>query len=62
MLYLGHDVHSKWMTVKGFNPETGEEVEIVKLPNDEQSLQEAFADLPGPLFGAMESGTNSWAV
>lgn len=62
MLYLGHDVHSKWMTVKGFDPETGEAVEIAKLANDRESLQEAFANLPGPLYGALESGTNSWAV
>jgi transposase len=62
MLYLGLDVHSKWMTVKGFDPETGEGVEVMKLPNDEQSLSQAFANLAGPLYGAMETGTNSWAV
>lgn len=62
MLYLGLDVHSKWMTVKGFNPETGELVEIAKVGNDECSLGETFADLRGPLRGVMESGTNSWAV
>ena len=62
MLYLGLDVHSKWMTVKGFAPKSGEEVEIVRLPNDRQSLEQTFGDLQGPLYGAMESGTNSWAV
>jgi transposase len=62
MLYLGLDVHSKWMTVKGFNPETGEDLEIMKLPNDEGSLSQAFANLECPLYGAMETGTNSWAV
>jgi transposase len=62
MLYLGLDVHSKWMTVKGFDPETGEGVELLKLPNDERSLSEAFTELAGPLYGAMETGTNSWAV
>jgi len=62
MLYLGQDVHSKWTTVKGFDPETGETVEIVRVSNDKQSLQETFANLPGPLYGVMESGTNSWAV
>jgi transposase len=62
MLYLGHDVHSKWMTVKGFDPETGEAVEIARVANDEQSLQETFSSLSGPLYGVMESGTNSWAV
>jgi transposase len=62
MLYLGLDVHSKWMTVRGLNPETGEEVEIKRLPNDIDSLDQYFSDLEGPIFGAMESGTNSWAV
>jgi transposase len=62
MLYIGLDVHSKWMTVKGFDPVTGEELEIVRQPNDEQSLMRTFESLPVPLYGAMESGTNSWAV
>jgi transposase len=50
------------MTVKGFEPATGELVEIKRLPNEEGSLREYFEKLPGPLYGAMESGTNSWAV
>lgn len=62
MLYLGLDVHSKWMMVRGFDPETGESVEIKKVWNDLESFEEAFAELEGPLYGAMESGTNSWAV
>ena len=62
MLYLGLDVHSKWMTVKGFDPERGSEVELIRLPNDRESLDKAFGELDGPLHGAMESGTNAWAV
>jgi transposase len=62
MLYLGLDVHSKWMMVKGLNPETGEWMEIKKVPNDLESFDEAFGELEGPLHGVMESGTNSWAV
>ena len=62
MLYLGLDVHSKWMTVRGFNPETGEEVDIRQLSNDTDSLDHYFRDLEGPICGAMESGTNSWVV
>lgn len=62
MLYLGLDGHSKWMTIKGFNPLTGELMEIDRQPNDPESLAECFASLPGPLYGVMESGTNSWAV
>lgn len=62
MLYLGLDVHSKWMMVKGFNPETGEWLEIKKVTNDLESFEAAFGELEGPLFGVMESGTNSWAV
>lgn len=62
MLYLGLDVHSKWMCVRGFDPETGEEFEIKKLACDMDSLDEYFSSLDGPIYGAMESGTNSWAV
>ena len=62
MLYLGLDVHSKWMMVKGFNPQTGEWMEIKKVTNDVESFEEAFEGLDGPLHGVMESGTNSWAV
>ena len=62
MLYLGLDVHSKWMTVKGLDPDTGEMVEIRKVLNDIDSLDQCFENLEGPLYGAMESGTNSWAV
>ena len=62
MLYLGMDVHSKWMTIKGFDSETGEMVEINRQPNDEESLAKVFGSLRGSLNGVMESGTNSWAV
>ena len=47
---------------EGFDPDSGEEVEIVRLGNGRECLEQAFGDLQGPLFGAMESGTNSWAV
>jgi len=62
MLYIGMDVHSKWMTVKGFNPETGEVIEKDRVSNDADSLAKVFEGLDGPLCAAMESGTNSWAV
>jgi transposase len=62
MLYIGLDVHSKWMTIKGFNPQTGEVIEKDRVSNDEDSLAKAFEGLNGPLCAAMESGTNSWAV
>ena len=62
MLYLGMDVHSKWMAIRGFDAETGDLVEIMRQANDEESLAEVFGNLPGPLYGVMESGTNSWAV
>jgi transposase len=50
------------MTVRGFDPESGEVFEIKRQPNDEKSLRETFSSLAGPVYGAMESGTNSWAV
>jgi transposase len=62
MLYIGLDVHSKWMTVRGFDPETGEAVEIKRQSNDIESIGQTFGGFEGPLHGAMESGTNSWAV
>lgn len=62
MLYLGLDVHSKSMMVRGFDPETGEWIEMKKVCNDLESFEAAFAEVPGPLYGVMESGTNSWAV
>jgi transposase len=62
MLYIGLDVHSKWMTVKGLNPETGELIYEKRVSNDETSLREFFGGLAGPVHGAMETGTNSWAV
>lgn len=62
MLYLGLDVHSKWMMVRGFNPETGEWIEIKKVSNDLETFEKVFEDIDGPLYGVMESGTNSWAV
>lgn len=62
MLYIGMDVHSKWMTVRGFDSESGEIVEMDRLPNDIDSLESYFGSLDGPLCGAMESGTNSWYV
>jgi len=62
MFYLGLDVHGKWTTVKGFNPQTGEGVELVRVPNDPGAMPAALAGLGGPLHGAMEAGTNSWAM
>lgn len=62
MLYIGLDVHCKWITVSGFNPETGEIVESDKVANDPETLREFFGQLQGPLHGVMESGINSWAI
>lgn len=62
MLYIGLDVHSKWMTIKGFNPETGEVIEKDRVSNDADSLAEVFGSIDGPMCAALESGTNSWAV
>jgi transposase len=62
MLYIGLDVHCKWITVAGFDPATGELVERDRVPNDPESLSILFAELQGPLHGIMESGINSWAI
>jgi len=62
MLYLGLDVHSKWTTMVGFDPQTGEVLRLERVSNEQQSLQAALGNLTGPLHGAMEAGTNSWAM
>ena len=62
MLYIGLDVHCKWITIAGFEPATGEIIERDRVPNDPGSLRELFGGLPGPLHGVMESGLNSWAI
>ena len=62
MFYLGMDVHGKWSTVRGFNPETGETVEIDKLANTREAMYEALGALEGPLHGVMEAGTNAFAM
>ncbi|MHB1457163.1 MAG: IS110 family RNA-guided transposase [Armatimonadota bacterium] len=62
MLYIGLDVHSKWMTITGLNSETGAIFEEKKIANDERSLNEVFGGFTEPIHGVMESGTNSWAM
>jgi transposase len=62
MFYLGLDVHGKWTTVKGFDPQTGEMVELERVANEPESLGAAFAALEGPLHAVMEAGTNAWAM
>jgi len=62
MFYLGLDVHSKWTTMVGLDPETGEVVKLERIPNEGAALRAAVATLAGPLHGVMEAGTNSWAM
>jgi transposase len=62
MLYLGLDVHSKWMTIRGFDLQTGEEVYLKRVSNESESVRETFSSLNGPIRAVMESGTNSWAM
>lgn len=62
MLYLGLDVHSKWMTVRGFDLRTGEEVYLKRVSNEREVVRETFGSLNGPIHAVMESGTNSWAM
>jgi transposase len=62
MLYLGLDVHGKWTTMVGFDPKTGETVRLERVGNEPEALAEALRGLPGPLYGVVEAGTNSWAM
>jgi transposase len=62
MLYLGLDVHGKWTTMVGLDPETGEVVERKRVANEPEEMSAVLEALPGPLYGVMEAGTNSWAM
>lgn len=46
----------------GFDPQTGETVRLERVSNEPQAMEAALRALPGPLFGVMEAGTNSWAI
>jgi transposase len=62
MLYLGLDVHCKWTTLRGFDPESGEVLERERISNQPEAMAAALSELPGPLYGVMETGTNAWAM
>ncbi|OPZ87734.1 MAG: Transposase IS116/IS110/IS902 family protein [bacterium ADurb.Bin429] len=62
MLYLGLDVHSKWFTYAGFDKETGEIFSKKKTANTPDAMRAAFASLPAPRIGALETGTNAVAM
>jgi len=62
MLYLGLDVHSKWTTLRGFDSESGEVLERERISNEPEAMAAALSELPGPLYGVMETGTNAWAM
>ena len=62
MLYVGLDVHSRWTTLRGFDPETGEIVERMRISNEPEVMAAVLRELPGPLHGVMESGTSAWAM
>lgn len=62
MLYLGLDVHCKWFTLAGVEKTTGQYVQLKLVLNDPAAIAEAFAELPAPRRGAMEAGTNAFAL
>lgn len=62
MFYLGLDVHGKWTTMVGFDPETGEVVRLERVSNEAEAMAAALSGLVGPLHGVMEAGTNSWSM
>ena len=62
MLYIGLDVHCKWVTIAGYNPATGEIVECDRVANNIEALSMTLQGLESPLCGIMESGINSWAI
>jgi transposase len=62
MNYIGIDVHSKWTTVAGFDPATGELIRHDRVANTAEALGAILAPLGGSLKGMLESGTNAWAL
>ncbi len=48
--------------VAGFDPDSGELISYAKVQNDSEALREVFGKLDEPLYGAMEIGTNAWAM
>jgi len=62
MLYIGLDIHSKWMTIAILNALTGVMSTINRVPNDPEVLREIFGGFRGKLHGVMEAGTNAWAM
>jgi len=62
MLYIGMDVHSKWTRIEGIDPATGETISFPKVQNNPESLRGVLGALEGPIHGAMEIGTNAWAM
>ena len=50
MLYLGLDVHSKWTTLRGSDPESGEVLERGRISNEPEAMAAALSELPGPLY------------
>lgn len=62
MLYLGVDVHIKWLTIMGFDKETGELFQFPRVENDPEAIAQTFAQLPSPRCGAMEAGTISFSL
>ena len=62
MLYLGLDIHGKWTTIIGFNPLTGETVELKRVSNEPEVICAVLRGLGLPLYGVAEAGTNTWAM
>ena len=62
MLYLGLDMHSKWLTIAGFDKATGEMFRQKKTANTPDAVAALFATLPAPRPGVMETGTNAVAM
>jgi transposase len=58
------NLHTKGIrhSVGGFDPESGEIVQLERVSNEPGEMARALEGLEGPLYGVMESGTNAWAM
>lgn len=62
MLYLGIDPHCKWFEMDGLDKTTGECFRYKRVAIGDETIREAFADLPRPRSGVLEAGTNALAL
>ena len=62
MMWIGLDVHKSFTSVGGFDPATGEVMDLGRVRTERDELIEALEQLPEPKGVVLEAGRSSWAV